>query len=92
AVRDRRNTSSILRRISNHEASRSVSVQTVQRTVIIMGLVSLAPTRLLLLTAWHNVFTSWARQHRYSLDQLMTGNMLPGLTSLCFQLYGTPLY
>ncbi|GBN50588.1 hypothetical protein AVEN_4592-1 [Araneus ventricosus] len=89
AVRDRRATLPHIAADFNDEASRSVSVQTVQRTVINMGSQSLRPTRLLLLTAWHNaLLLSWADNTTIGL--LMTGNMLPGLTSLVSNCIGTP--
>ncbi|GBM30076.1 hypothetical protein AVEN_88287-1 [Araneus ventricosus] len=63
-VRDRRATLLHIAADFNDEAFRSVSMQTVQRTVINMGSQSLRPTRLLLLTARHNaLLLSWARQH-----------------------------
>ncbi|GBN71419.1 hypothetical protein AVEN_11248-1, partial [Araneus ventricosus] len=89
AVIDRRATLPHIAADFNDEASRSVSVQTVQRTVINMGSQSLRPTRLLLLTAWHNaLLLSWA--DNTTIELLMTGNMLPGLTSLVSNCIGTP--
>ncbi|GBN37667.1 hypothetical protein AVEN_77479-1 [Araneus ventricosus] len=65
----------------NDGASTSVSVRTVQRTVINMGSQSRWPTRVPLLTALHkSLLLSWAQQTTIGL--LMTGNTLCGLTSL----------
>ncbi|GBN80467.1 hypothetical protein AVEN_114160-1 [Araneus ventricosus] len=56
-------------------------MRAVQRTVINMGSRSLRPTRVPLLTARPKaLFLSWARNTAIRL--LMTGNTLPGLTSL----------
>ncbi|GBM11596.1 hypothetical protein AVEN_180146-1 [Araneus ventricosus] len=62
-MRQTYNTSSNCRDI-NDGASTSVSVRTVQRTVINMGSQSRRPTRVPLLTAVHKaLLLSWARQH-----------------------------
>ncbi|GBM89479.1 hypothetical protein AVEN_187050-1 [Araneus ventricosus] len=48
----------------NYGASTSISVRTVQRTVINMGFQSRRPTRVPLLTTRHKILLlSWARQH-----------------------------
>ncbi|GBM91650.1 hypothetical protein AVEN_107756-1 [Araneus ventricosus] len=55
----------------NDGASTSVSVRTVQRTVINMGSQSRRPTRVPLLTALHKaLLLSWARQHYHWTDSV----------------------
>ncbi|GBL79204.1 hypothetical protein AVEN_92437-1 [Araneus ventricosus] len=62
--RDRRTILSQIAADFNDGASTSVSVRTVQRTVINMGSQSRRPTRVPLLTALHKaLLLSWARQH-----------------------------
>ncbi|GBN40017.1 hypothetical protein AVEN_250884-1 [Araneus ventricosus] len=63
-------------------ASTSVSVRTVQRTVINMGSQSRMPTRVPSLTALHKaLLLFWAPQHyHWTVDD--SGNTQPGLTSL----------
>ncbi|GBN80386.1 hypothetical protein AVEN_219795-1 [Araneus ventricosus] len=62
--RDRRTILPQIAADFNDGASTSVSVRTVQRTVINMGSQSRRPTRVPLLTALHKaLLISWARQH-----------------------------
>ncbi|GFY09553.1 HTH_Tnp_Tc3_2 domain-containing protein [Trichonephila clavipes] len=81
AKRDRRATLPQIAADFNAGSSTSVTVRTIQRSIIDMGFRSQRPTRVPLLIARHKALRlAWARQHRH--ERLMTGNMLSGLTSL----------
>ncbi|GBL94233.1 hypothetical protein AVEN_16766-1 [Araneus ventricosus] len=77
--RDRRTILPQITADYNDGASTSVSVRTVQRTVIHMGSRSQRPTRVPLLTA---LLYSSSGHGNTTIGLLMTRNTLPGLTSL----------
>ncbi|GBL75784.1 hypothetical protein AVEN_145075-1 [Araneus ventricosus] len=79
--RDRRATLPHIAADFNDGASTSVSVRTVQWTVINMGSQSRRPTHVPLLTAQHKAFSS-PGPNNTTIGLLMTGNTSPGLTSL----------
>ncbi|GBM88299.1 hypothetical protein AVEN_198131-1 [Araneus ventricosus] len=66
----------------NDGDSTSVSVRTVQRTVINMGSQSRRPTLVPLLTALHKALLLYPGLDNTTIGLLMTGNTLLGLTSL----------
>ncbi|GBM41844.1 hypothetical protein AVEN_145006-1 [Araneus ventricosus] len=71
----------------NDGASTSVSVRTVQRTVINMGSQSRRPTRVPFLTARHKtLLLSWARQHyHWTVDDWKHVACLTSLVSNCIR-------
>ncbi|GBO02641.1 hypothetical protein AVEN_202664-1 [Araneus ventricosus] len=79
--RDRRTILPHIATDFNDGACTSVSLRTVQRTVINMASQRQRPTRVPLLPALHKaLLLSWVDNTTIGL--LMTGNTLPGLTSL----------
>ncbi|GBM79531.1 hypothetical protein AVEN_209503-1 [Araneus ventricosus] len=88
--RDRRATLPRIAADFNDGASTSVSVRTVQRTVINMGSQSRRPTRVPFLTARHKaLLLSWARQYHWTVDDW---KHVAWSDESRFQLYRTDAY